>query len=732
MIVNPTKLGKEQRRTFNFNKVFGPSTSQEDVFLDTQPLIRSVLDGYNVCIFAYGQTGSGKTHTMTGPSNASQKDWGVNFRALHDLFEMSQSRKDLVKYEVGVQMIEIYNEQVRDLLCMDGGNKRLEIRNKTQQNGLNVPDASMVPVMSTSDVLELMNTGHRNRSFGATAINERSSRSHSVLTVHVQGTDLVSATILHGCLHLIDLAGSERVDKSEAVGDRLKEAQHINKSLSALGDVISALAHKSLHVPYRNSKLTQLLQNSLGGQAKTLMFVHISPDEESYRETVSTLKFAERVATVELGVAQSNKEYGDIQELKEQISLLQDVLAKRDTEGKWLQKDIHSKGDDSGPDNVKSKSVLSPLHRVSVDVHLQGNHRQPLEEMRNAEVCQSHSYSSSANKYLPTSRFAVDSRTGFQTLSSSRYGLSSIHQEYLSKQRAIKAPRQASSPVRSLNSEISFGEIWCDVPKNKIKQDLPQEQEVVSIKPQARPLNCKRFVTQNTGQCAAETPKGIDIDGQMIKDDQGSCLLQLRENGPSKPEEEKSELKHMDDISVLSIQAIQSPHFGVPKRKYDAKKGRTSQFNRNLHEPDIKRDYSSEELVWRKSDGENKFADTEVHSSPPIEKFSRNKSKLLSSSGKLRHSIDRRCSNRIQQFGPLAASDCKVLNTGAHTRSRRYSLIGSTTVGMEALSSGRSGVKPTLEAKLAISSEGAVECYAKTTMLRQSYSTSSKASKRWI
>lgn len=127
-----------------------------------------------------------------------------------------------------------------------------------------MPNANLVPVTSTSDVIELMNLGHKNRAVGSTSMNDRSSRSHSCLTVHVQGKDLTSGTTLRGCMHLVDLAGSERCDKTDAVGDRLKEAQHINRSLSALGDVIAALAQKNAHVPYRNSKLTQLLQDSLG------------------------------------------------------------------------------------------------------------------------------------------------------------------------------------------------------------------------------------------------------------------------------------------------------------------------------------------------------------------------------------------------------------------------------------------------------------------------------------
>ncbi|XP_024516224.1 kinesin-like protein KIN-14I isoform X1 [Selaginella moellendorffii] len=332
MISNPKRQGKDACRTFKFNKVFSTSASQEQVFLDTQPLIRSVLDGYNVCIFAYGQTGSGKTYTMSGPSNATEDLWGVNYRALNDLFYISQSRRNVCKYDIGVQMVEIYNEQIRDLLASDGPTKKLEIRNSCHQNGLNVPNAIMLAVTSTVDVLELMKSGEKNRAIGATALNERSSRSHSVLTIHVQGKDLVTGTILRGCLHLIDLAGSERVNKSEATGDRLKEAQHINKSLSALGDVISALSQKNGHVPYRNSKLTQLLQDSLGGQAKTLMFVHINPDADSFGETMSTLKFAERVASIELGAARSNKETGELQDLKEQIMILKDSLSKKDAD----------------------------------------------------------------------------------------------------------------------------------------------------------------------------------------------------------------------------------------------------------------------------------------------------------------------------------------------------------------------------------------------------------------
>eukprot|EP00261_Vitis_vinifera_P040962 XP_019082205.1 PREDICTED: kinesin-like protein KIN-14P [Vitis vinifera] len=336
-IVNPSKQGKDSHRLFKFNKVYGPAATQAEVFSDTQPLVRSVLDGYNVCIFAYGQTGSGKTYTMTGPNAASKEEWGVNYRALSDLFEITQSRRSSFMYEIGVQMVEIYNEQVRDLLSSDSSQKKLGILTTSQPHGLAVPDATMLPVKSTSDVMELMDIGQKNRSVGATAMNERSSRSHSIVTIHAWGTDLKTGASLRGSLHLVDLAGSERVDRSEVTGERLREAQHINKSLSALGDVIFALAQKSSHVPYRNSKLTQVLQSSLGGQAKTLMFVQLNPDVNSFSETASTLKFAERVSGVELGAARSSKEGRDVKELMDQVASLKDTIAKKDEEIERLQ-----------------------------------------------------------------------------------------------------------------------------------------------------------------------------------------------------------------------------------------------------------------------------------------------------------------------------------------------------------------------------------------------------------
>ncbi|XP_028767484.1 LOW QUALITY PROTEIN: kinesin-like protein KIN-14J [Neltuma alba] len=372
IVSNPLKQGNESCKLFKFNKVFGTLATQGRNTVTSNRFIRSVLDGYNVCIFAYGQTGSGKTYTMSGPSLTSKSKWGVNYRALHDLFQISQSRRGSIIYEVGVQMVEIYNEVVRDLLSSKGPQKRIGIWNTAQPNGLVVPEASMHSVNSMKDVLELMNIGQMNRATSVTALNERSSRSHSVLTVMPWHTDLGSNTILRSCLHLVDLAGSERVDRSEATGDRLKEAQHINKSLSALGDVIFALAQKSQHVPYRNSKLTQLLQSSLGGQAKTLMFVQLNPDIASYSETISTLKFAKRVSGVELGAARSNKEGKDVRQLMDQLTYLKDAMVRKDEEIERLQM-VKANLENS------KQGMISPRHEPSI------HSRQPIRTPRHSQ-----------------------------------------------------------------------------------------------------------------------------------------------------------------------------------------------------------------------------------------------------------------------------------------------------------------------------------------------------------
>ncbi|XP_024900370.1 kinesin-like protein KIFC3 [Pteropus alecto] len=290
-------LHKGKPVSFELDKVFSPRASQQDVFQEVQALITSCIDGFNVCIFAYGQTGAGKTYTMEGtPENP-----GINQQALQLLFSEVQEKASDWEYTITVSAAEIYNEVLRDLLGQEPQEK-LEIRLCPDGSGqLYVPGLTEFQVQSVDDINKVFEFGHTNRTTEFTNLNEHSSRSHALLIVTVRGVDCSTGLRTTGKLNLVDLAGSERVGKSGAEGSRLREAQHINKSLSALGDVIAALRSRHSHVPFRNSKLTYLLQDSLSGDSKTLMVVQVSPVEKNTSETLYSLKFAERVRSVELG-----------------------------------------------------------------------------------------------------------------------------------------------------------------------------------------------------------------------------------------------------------------------------------------------------------------------------------------------------------------------------------------------------------------------------------------------
>ncbi|XP_036452458.1 kinesin-like protein KIFC3 [Colossoma macropomum] len=300
-----TVLSKGKAKTFELDKVFHPQATQEEVFQEIEPLITSCIDGYHVCIFAYGQTGSGKTYTMEGPV----ENPGINQRALKHLFNEIEERKDMWTYTVTVSSVEIYNEVLRDLLSKDG--EKLDIKINPDGTGqLHVPGLRVKEVKSFQHIKKILATARRNRITFGTQMNQHSSRSHALLTVTVQGVDLATGTKSSGKLNLVDLAGSERVWKSGAEGERLKEAQNINRSLLALGDVIQALRGRQTHIPFRNSRLTYLLQDSLGKGNKTAMVVQISSLERNVGETLCSLKFAQRVCKVELGPAARKIESG--------------------------------------------------------------------------------------------------------------------------------------------------------------------------------------------------------------------------------------------------------------------------------------------------------------------------------------------------------------------------------------------------------------------------------------
>uniref|UniRef100_A0A0E0CU30 Kinesin motor domain-containing protein n=1 Tax=Oryza meridionalis TaxID=40149 RepID=A0A0E0CU30_9ORYZ len=313
--------GGAAKKTFKFDRVYMPTDNQADVYADASPLVTSVLDGYNVCIFAYGQTGTGKTFTMEG----TERDRGVNYRTLEELFKIAEERKETVTYSISVSVLEVYNEQIRDLLASSPSSKKLEIK-QASEGSHHVPGIVEAKVENIKEVWDVLQAGSNARAVGSNNVNEHSSRSHCMLCIMVRAENLMNGECTR------NLAGSERLAKTDVQGERLKEAQNINRSLSALGDVISALATKNSHIPYRNSKLTHLLQDSLGGDSKALMFVQISPSNNDVSETLSSLNFASRVRRIELGPAKKQVDTAELQKVKQMLERAkQDIRLKDDS-----------------------------------------------------------------------------------------------------------------------------------------------------------------------------------------------------------------------------------------------------------------------------------------------------------------------------------------------------------------------------------------------------------------
>lgn len=307
-------LGKDVTKDnpFAFDRVFSPTQNNDAVFGEIALLIQSALDGYNVCIFAYGQTGSGKTYTM------SSKD-GMIPRSLRFIYDKC---KDLEgrgwKYTIEGSFVEVYNEEIRDLLG-DGSQKKHEVHHDHINHETTVTNTTTLPLDNKEQVDSILSQAMDRRSVAATKANEHSSRSHSVFILKLHGRNEITGEESKGTLNLVDLAGSERIKSAETSGLRLKETQSINKSLCCLGDVIGALGQgtsdrsslagrdATSHIPYRNSKLTYLLQLSLGGNCKTLMFVMVAPETKCLNETLTSLKFAEKVSKTRVGVAKKVK-----------------------------------------------------------------------------------------------------------------------------------------------------------------------------------------------------------------------------------------------------------------------------------------------------------------------------------------------------------------------------------------------------------------------------------------
>uniref|UniRef100_A0A8C8A4G5 plus-end-directed kinesin ATPase n=1 Tax=Oryzias sinensis TaxID=183150 RepID=A0A8C8A4G5_9TELE len=342
-ILNP-KAPKEPAKTFSFDYSYWSHTTPEDPSFASQnrvyndigkEMLEHAFEGYNVCIFAYGQTGAGKSYTMMGKQEEGQE--GIIPMLCEDLFEKinEDNNKEELSYSVEVSYMEIYCERVRDLLNpKNKGNLRVR---EHPLLGPYVEDLSKLAVTSYTDIADLMDAGNKARTVAATNMNETSSRSHAVFTIvftqrkHDNQTDLSTEKVSK--ISLVDLAGSERADSTGAKGTRLKEGANINKSLTTLGKVISALAEvskkkkKSDFIPYRDSVLTWLLRENLGGNSRTAMVAALSPADINYDETLSTLRYADRAKNIKCNaVINEDPNNKLVRDLKDEVARLKELL----------------------------------------------------------------------------------------------------------------------------------------------------------------------------------------------------------------------------------------------------------------------------------------------------------------------------------------------------------------------------------------------------------------------
>uniref|UniRef100_A0A8C6RU80 Kinesin-like protein n=1 Tax=Nannospalax galili TaxID=1026970 RepID=A0A8C6RU80_NANGA len=366
----PKKKGKDL--TFVFDRVFSEAATQQDVFQHTtHSILDSFLQGYNCSVFAYGATGAGKTHTMLG----REGDPGIMYLTTMELYRRLEASQEEKRFEVLISYLEVYNEQIHDLLEPKGP---LAIR-EDPDKGVVVPGLSFHQPASAEQLLEMLTRGNRSRTQHPTDANATSSRSHAIFQIFVKQQDRVpglTQALQVAKMSLIDLAGSERASSTHAKGERLREGANINRSLLALINVLNALADakgRKSHVPYRDSKLTRLLKDSIGGNCRTVMIAAISPSSLAYEDTYNTLKYADRAKEIRLTL-KSNvisldchiSQYATIcQQLQAEVASLRKKLQTFEAEAQARQQHALPSSRLSTPQQLPSSPLQSQLHSQS-------------------------------------------------------------------------------------------------------------------------------------------------------------------------------------------------------------------------------------------------------------------------------------------------------------------------------------------------------------------------------
>ncbi|XP_024369374.1 kinesin-like protein KIN-5A isoform X2 [Physcomitrium patens] len=391
-----TIASKQIDRTFTFDKVFGPASRQVDLYDQAiAPIVNEALDGFNCTIFAYGQTGTGKTYTMEGLGRKSKNgelpaDAGVIPRAIQQIFETLD--KENQEYSVKVSYLELYNEELTDLLAPEEYSK-VVIDEKIKKplalmedgrGGVLVRGLEEEIVTSANEIYTLLDRGSAKRQTAETLLNKQSSRSHSIfsITIHIKETTPEGEELMKcGKLNLVDLAGSENISRSGAKDNRAREAGEINKSLLTLGRVITSLVEHLGHVPYRDSKLTRLLRDSLGGKTKTCIIATVSPSVHCLDETLSTLDYAYRAKNIKNKPEVNQKTmksalikdlYGEIEKLKAE------VYSARERNGIYIPRERYFE------EEAEKKAMVDKIERMGLEVEAKDKQIEDLQMLNEA------------------------------------------------------------------------------------------------------------------------------------------------------------------------------------------------------------------------------------------------------------------------------------------------------------------------------------------------------------
>nr|XP_050858524.1 kinesin-like protein KIF19 isoform X2 [Vespula vulgaris] len=418
------KLKRSFPRQYLFDVVFGEDATQEAVYNGTtKNLVQDVLNGYNATVFAYGATGAGKTHTMVGTSS----DPGIMVRTLNDIFLTTQQLSNDVEFTVTMSYVEIYNENIRDLLNPTTG--YLELREDSRGRNVQVSGLTEVSTNSTEEVMQLLHKGNKARMVEPTAANETSSRSHALLSVTVRQSSSpakesgqrLRTKLKQGRLFMIDLAGSERAKQTQNKGKRLQEGAHINRSLLALSNCIKALSGGARFVNYRDSKLTRLLKDALGGNCRTVMIAHVSPATVHRDESKNTLNYADRANKISNKVERNVldvsylhvAQYRDIiSDLKSEISRLRNKMKEDRPSDRYDEKEQDVHGSDFRSLRERIVSAFKEQMRLrrklmELDSHLLGLNI--AAEQQHSTISQ---WESRNNRVYGSSRDSVNRRPG--------------------------------------------------------------------------------------------------------------------------------------------------------------------------------------------------------------------------------------------------------------------------------------------------------------------------------